>query len=89
MTYKKHEWFIGYLRSVDGEGHCIEYPHRSCDNLKVWVYPFEEHIQYADKEILSCKVEGTWDISDSRNTKLCLFNGHDIQQLLQEHIKNF
>ena len=35
---------------------------------KVCVYAFEEDIQYADKDqILNCKVEGTWDISDLTN----------------------
>ena len=43
---------------------------------KVCVYPFEQYIQYTDKDqILTCKVEGTWDISDLRNIKFNLFNG--------------
>ena len=34
-------------------------------------------------QILNCKVEGTWDISDSTNTKLSIYNGYNIQQLFQ------
>ena len=35
---------------MDGEGYCINHLHRSCDNLKVCVYPFKEDIQYGDKD---------------------------------------
>ena len=47
-----------------------DHQHRSYNNSRV--YPFEENIQYADKnQILNCKVESTWDIFDSRYTN-CL-----------------
>ena len=37
--------------------------------MKIWIYPFEEDIQYADKDqIANCKIGDTCDISDSRNT---------------------
>ena len=51
---------------MDEERCWIDHLHRSCDDSEEWNYPFEEDIQYADKDqIPNCKVEGTWGISGS------------------------
>ena len=60
LTDKKYEWFINYLKGQDGEDYCIDHLHRSYDNSKVWIYPFEEDIQYADKDqMVNCNIKCT------------------------------
>ena len=69
LTDKKYEWFISYLKGLYGEDYCIDHLYRSYDNSKVLIYPFEEDIQYYDKDqMVNWSIKDTLDISDSRNT---------------------
>ena len=87
-TGAKYDWYLGYSKGSDENGYCIDHLHKLHDQSRVWVYPSEDDIQYADKDqILQCRIEGIWDISDSRNTKFKLLNEAVIEKMFQEHIQ--
>ena len=86
-----YAWFLGYIKRKEGENYLVDHLHRENDKLsKLWNYPTTEDIQATSHEqILDIKVEGHWDLLDTRHPKFILTNNKAIQFHFESVMQNF
>ena len=84
---KPYDWFLGYITEQNNEGFVVDHLRQTDLQFSIkWHYPPKEDecIVEAD-QVLSCEVQGYWDITDLRNTRFILKNIREIQRIFKQY----
>ena len=80
----KAAWFIGYIKSQDGEHYIIEHLERTNDTDDSWRYPVVDDVQRAHgSQILPCVVDGEWDVL-ARSPTYLIRNAGEINNAVRK-----